>query len=184
MKNPKQRLEDRAKILCSSVRVRLLLSALAVILLTLATLVQRPQPLLVWNVSASAPIGLYFVQRGGGLKRGDMAVVRLPQGFRIFAARRSYLPMNVPLVKRTAAARGDLVCANQGAITVNGRHAAIRRAIDARDREMPWWTGCRRLGAGEFFFLMTESPASFDGRYFGVSAADDVIGKGILLWRR
>jgi conjugative transfer signal peptidase TraF len=160
------------------------LAALAVILLVLASLIARPRPLLLWNVSASAPEGLYFVGGKGALVRGDMAVARMPQGLRLFAARRGYLPQNVPLVKRVAAVADDVVCASGASIRVNGKLVATRLRVDARERDMPWWSGCVHLVDGDYFFVMSDSPASFDGRYFGVSNVDDVIGEAVLLWRR
>ena len=139
--------------------------------------------LLVWNASASAPIGLYRVHGGGPIGRGDMVVAWTPQPARSLAARRHYLPANVPLVKRVAAAAGDRVCAWVGGISINGRPAATRWKSDAAGRPMPWWSGCRTLAAGEYFLLM-DSPLSFDGRYFGVTRSSDVIGRAKLLWAK
>ena len=148
-----------------------------------ATSVTAPRPRLVWNASASAPIGLYAVGDVAGLARGDMVIARLPGEFRMFAARRHYLPANVPLVKRVAAVPGDKVCAVGARIFVNGRLIASRFARDGAGRVMPRWTGCARLAEGRYFLLMVESGASFDGRYFGVSEASDIVGKARLLWR-
>ena len=63
----------------------------------------RPAPLLLWNASASAPVGLYRVMSGAPIQRGDMVLVRTPDSVRDLAAERGYLPLNVPLVKRVAA---------------------------------------------------------------------------------
>ena len=162
---------------------RMLALALAPIVAgTLFTLARPPQPLLVWNASASAPIGLYAVAPGGKPARGQMVIAQLPAKVRPLAARRRYLPLNVPLVKRAAAIAGDRVCAQGPFITINGRFAAARRRADAAGRPLPQWQGCRRLGAGEVFLLMAETPESFDGRYFGISAPIDVIGRATPVW--
>lgn len=149
-----------------------------------ATIIAPPLPRLVWNASASAPIGLYAVEPGASLKPGDMAIARVPARYRTLAAIRHYLPANVPLVKRVVAAAGDEVCALDAEIFVNGERVAARRPTDGMGRPMPLWTGCFRLRGEDLFLLMTASPASFDGRYFGATTADDVIGKARLLWRR
>src|SRR3546814_4238719 len=91
-----------------------------------STSVTAPRPRLVWNASASAPIGLYAVGAVAEVARGDMVIARLPGEFRMFAARRHYLPANVPLVKRVAAVPGDKVCAVGARIFVNGRLVASR----------------------------------------------------------
>ncbi|MBB5708423.1 conjugative transfer signal peptidase TraF [Sphingopyxis panaciterrulae] len=149
-----------------------------------ATLFAPPRPRLLWNASASAPVGLYGVGEVAPLARGDMVIARLPVEFRLFAARRHYLPANVPLVKRVAAVPGDEVCAAGARVMVNGRLVARRLDRDGAGRPMPWWSGCTELGTGEVFLLMTDSRASFDGRYFGVSEAGDIVGKARLIWRR
>lgn len=149
-----------------------------------STLLIEPRPLLVWNASASAPVGLYAVGEAAPLARGDMVIARVPVEYRMFAARRHYLPANVPLVKRVAAAAGDEVCAAGARVMVNGRLVVRRLDRDGAGRPMPWWSGCAELRSGEYFLLMTDSPASFDGRYFGVSDAGDIVGKARLIWRR
>src|SRR5437016_5115480 len=56
-------------------------------------------PLLVWNTSASAPIGLYRVLSGAAV-RGDLVLVHTPDSIRKLADERRYLAYNVPLIKR------------------------------------------------------------------------------------
>lgn len=139
--------------------------------------------LLVWNASASAPIGLYRVYAGAPIRRGDMVVAWTPQPARALAASRRYVPANVPLVKRVAALPRDRVCAGGSDISINGKHTAARRRLDLAGRAMPRWTGCRRLSGGEYLLLM-DSPMSFDGRYFGVTQRKDLVGRAVLLWAR
>lgn len=148
----------------------------------LLSAVVSPVPRLVWNASASAPIGLYAVTPGASIEPGDTVVAHLPDRYGRLAAERHYLPINVPLVKRVAAYAGDDICAHGRAIFVNGRWMAVRRRVDARNRVMPVWEGCIRLRGRQLFLLM-DDPASFDGRYFGVIEGRDVIGKARLLWR-
>ena len=144
-----------------------------------------PAPRLVWNASASSPVGLYLVEPARGLRPGDMALAWPPGAARALGAERHYLPRNVPLVKRVAAAAGDRVCARGPAISVNGRGVAMRRVVDPAGRAMPWsWTGCERLRGGDLLLVSPEQPLAFDGRYFGVSRSADVVGRARLLWRR
>lgn len=142
-----------------------------------------PRPVLVWNASESAPVGLYAVGDTGELRRGDMVIAWLPDHHRRFAAERHYLPRNVPLVKRIAAMSGDRVCAIGHTLTVNGGVVAERRADDRQDRPLPWWRGCMVLGEGELLLLM-DHPGSFDGRYVGPIARTLVVGEARPLWTR
>ena len=159
-----------------------ILGAAAVVLLA-APAVYSPSPRLVWNASASAPIGLYWVWPGGAVSRGDMVIAWAPERWRMLAARRNYLPANVPLVKRVAAAPGNLVCASGPQVLIDGVPAATRLARDPSGRFLPWWQGCRRLSEHEYLLLM-DAPGSFDGRYFGITTRRDLVGRARLLWRR
>src|SRR3546814_3890239 len=78
----------------------------------------NPAPRLVWNASASAPTGFWRIDPGARIDRGDMVLVRTPDSVRQLAARRHYLPANVPLLKRVVARDGSKVCALGSAIFI------------------------------------------------------------------
>jgi conjugative transfer signal peptidase TraF len=162
---------------------RVLVAGIGITLLGL-TMAFPPAPRLVWNASASAPIGLYAVTPGAPVDPGDMVIAHVPDPWRMMAAGRRYIPANVPLVKRVAAVGGDEVCALGREIFINGAWVVERRSADAKGRAMPWWSGCVRLRGRQLFLLMPDSPGSFDGRYFGVTESGSVVGKARLLWAR
>lgn len=163
-------------------RTILALGMLGLGLLGLAAL-GRPAPLVIYNASASAPIGFYRVLPVGVIRRGDLVLARTPDSVRNLAAERGYIPATVPLVKRVAAVAGDTVCAADHAVSIDGRHVADQLAADRLGRPLPAWTGCRTLRTGELF-LLNNVPDSFDGRYFGPVPASTVIGKLVPLWLR
>jgi conjugative transfer signal peptidase TraF len=147
----------------------------------IVTILIPPSPRLVWNVSASAPKGLYWVRVGARPKRGDMVIAHVPVRWRKLAARRHYIPLNVPLLKKVAAARGDQVCGEDRHLLVNDRPVAVRLVRDLRGRSLPWWQGCQTL-AGNHLLLLMEGKYSFDGRYFGPTELSGVIGSAQLIW--
>ena len=147
-------------------------------------LLGRPAPLLIYNASASAPIGLYRVLPADPIRRGDLVLARTPVSVRSLAAERGYLPETVPLVKRVAAMAGDNVCVRDQAVSIDGRRVADQLAADAEGRPLPAWAGCGTLGQEEIFLLMADVPDSFDGRYFGPVPASAVVGKLVPLWLR
>ncbi len=140
-------------------------------------------PCLIWNATASAPTGLYIVERTEPLHRGDLVLALPPSSLRRFAAERGYLPQGVPLVKYAAALAGDSVCGDGQSVTINGHIAAKRLASDALHRPLPVWTGCKILNRHEIFLLNT-APHSFDGRYFGPLPTSVILGKLVPLWVR
>lgn len=137
---------------------------------------------LIWNATASAPIGLYWLQIEP-FNRGDLVLASAPDSVASLADERHYLPRGVPLVKRIAALAGDTVCAHDREIQINGQVVAKGLDRDAKGRPMPTWTGCRVL-TNDVLLLMPEHPDSFDGRYFGPVSATQIIGPLIPIWTR
>jgi len=143
----------------------------------------RPAPRVIWNASASAPIGFWRIHPDRPIHTGDMVLAHTPEAVRQLAAIRRYIPANVPLLKRVAARDGDSVCALGREIFINGRWVAERRAADPHGRPLPWWSGCEHLHGGRFLLLM-DAPDSFDGRYFGPVDEAAIIGRATPLWLR
>ncbi|WP_454882615.1 S26 family signal peptidase [Sphingomonas oryzagri] len=163
-----------------AVRAGLIGTGCAALLFTMA---KKPAPRLLWNASASAPVGLYAVSSDGAVDVGDMVIAWPPESVSAMAATRHYLPRGVPLVKRIVAGPGDRICASGPAILIDGRVVASRLATDHHGRPLPWWSGCRTLRDHQYLLLMADVPDSFDGRYFGVTNGSDIIGRARLLWR-
>jgi conjugative transfer signal peptidase TraF len=148
----------------------------------ISALFMSKMPCLIWNATASAPIGLYAVSDVVTLQRGDLVLAEPPAWARRLASERGYLPLHVPLVKRVVALRGDCVCGVVNRITINGRTVAMRRTTDSKGRPLPAWQGCRLLGTGAVFLLMPDVASSFDGRYFGPVSRGAILGKLRPLW--
>ena len=159
----------------------LALAAVSVLGVAFAALAE-PRPRLVWNASPSAPVGLYWLAGGRAFERGDLVLAELPEPAASLAAERGYLPQSVPLIKRIVALDGDVVCAETGLISVNGRIVAARLAEDSAGRPMPTWSGCRMLRDGQVFLVMQGVHASFDGRYFGPVEAIAIVARLVPLW--
>lgn len=158
------------------------LGTTAIVLAAIATVADRPAPLLVWNSSPSAPRGLYLVHPGREPGRGHMAIARVPKEWRQLAARRGYIPYGVPLVKHIAAVAGNRVCAVDNSVTIDGHLAASRLTQDRHGRPLAAWHGCVILKARELLLLNWRAD-SFDGRYFGVTEPADLIGEARIIWR-
>jgi conjugative transfer signal peptidase TraF len=159
----------------------LVVAGMAASIALASTIALPPHPRLVWNASASAPVGLYWVTFDTPRRRGDMVVAWVPTQARLLAARRRYLPANIPLVKRVAAVEGDTVCAIGPVVSINGMPVVERRRFDGARRVLPWWQGCVTLRPGQLFLLMADATDSFDGRYFGPTDPVDIVGRARLI---
>ena len=142
----------------------------------------RP-PWLVWNASASVPIGLYAVARITGVHASDLVVVRPPEPVARFLADGGYLPRGVPLLKHVAAVAGQTVCRIGRSVTVDAIEIGEARERDGRGRSLPVWQGCHAIAKGDVFLMNPRSCSTLlDGRYFGPLPAASIIGRAIPLW--
>ncbi|MFT9073212.1 S26 family signal peptidase [Gluconobacter potus] len=142
----------------------------------------RPTPWLIWNATASIPVGLYRLQSVRGLHVGDLIAIRPPADMAALLARGGYLPLGVPLLKPVAALPGQRVCRIGAAVTVDGTVLGNALARDHRGRPLPVWQGCRHVLPGQIFVMNPVIPTSLDGRYFGVLPVDAVLGRAQPLW--
>jgi conjugative transfer signal peptidase TraF len=150
--------------------------------LLLITISSKPTPLLLWNASASVPIGLYSVQPTHQLAVPDLVVALPPEPLAGFLAARGYLPRGVPLMKRVLALPGQTVCRNHFTITVDGIETGTARERDRGGRRLPAWSGCRVIEDGEVFLMNWDEPASLDGRYFGPVPRSAIVGEAQPVW--
>ncbi|MGN8119218.1 S26 family signal peptidase [Labrys sp. 22185] len=156
-------------------------TTLAVVGTAIPTIV--PMPLrLVWNASASTPIGLYLVTSADALDTDDLIAVLPLEPVVHFMVERGYVGQGVPLLKYVAARTGQVVCRRERSIRVDGALVGDALDRDRQGRALPVWQGCRRLSDGEIFVMNRAVRDSFDGRYFGVLPASSVIGRAIPLF--
>jgi conjugative transfer signal peptidase TraF len=139
-------------------------------------------PKLIWNASASAPVGLYTVRTAADLGVTDLVAVDAPEPLASFLSQREYLPRGVPLMKRIAALSGQTVCRIGHNVTVDT--IAIGEALtrDRRGRDLPVWQGCRTVASGEIFLMNWDVQDSLDGRYFGPIPKNSIVGRALPLW--
>lgn len=139
-------------------------------------------PWLVWNASASAPIGLYAIGASAPLEVADLVAVEPPEPLATFLSERGYLPRGVPLMKHVAALPGQRVCRSGASITVDGILLGEALERDSRGRPLPVWQGCRVVAPSELFVMNWQVRDSLDGRYFGPLPAATVIGRATPLY--
>lgn len=142
-----------------------------------------PMPVrLVWNASASVPIGLYDLDPPRHLEVGDLVVVTPDKPLADFMVERGYIGRGVPLMKHVMGLPGQQVCRTGSAVTVDVVSLGDALDRDKRGRPLPVWQGCRRIADGDIFVMNPDVPDSLDGRYFGPLPERAVIGKATPLY--
>ena len=133
-------------------RRTLTVTALAVIGIAAASAVKTPTKL-IWNATASAPVGFYTVEPADRIDVPELVAIMPPEPLASFMVERGYIARGVPLLKRVLGLPGQRVCRAGRTITVDGIEMG-----EALDRD------------------------SLDGRYFGPIPAASVIGRAVPLW--
>jgi conjugative transfer signal peptidase TraF len=139
-------------------------------------------PKLIWNASASVPIGLYTIRPARHLDVTDLVAIDAPEPLASFLAERGYLPHDVALMKRIVALPGQQVCRVGNVITVDGNEMGDTLERDRLGRALPVWQGCRRIADGQVFLMNWQVRDSMDGRYFGPVPTSAIIGRATPLW--
>lgn len=150
--------------------------------LTVLPAVAAWSPRVLWNASASVPVGLYRLHPADHVAIGDLVAVQPPLALSDYLEAREYLPLGVPLLKHVVALEGALVCRWGDRITVDHRLLGHAHAQDRNGRDLPIWQGCHRLGAGEVFLMNPDAPDSLDGRYFGTLPRSAITARLTPLW--
>ena len=137
---------------------------------------------LVWNASASVPIGFYDLDPPRELAVGDLVAVMPDKPLVDWMVERGYIGRSVPLMKRVAALPGQQVCRTGNAVTVDAVPFGDALDRDKRGRPLPVWRGCRRIADGDVFLMNPDVPDSLDGRYFGPIPVRTIIGEATPLY--
>ncbi|HEY9092254.1 S26 family signal peptidase [Parasphingorhabdus sp.] len=162
-------------------RTIFLAAALAIGAIAITATVAMPRRL-IWNASASVPVGLYAVQEVNQFRVGDLLAATPPPEIEEFLADGGYMPANVPLIKHVAALPGQTICRIGSTITVDMRVVGKARKRDSRGRLLPYWQDCLTLVPQQIFLMNTNIPDSLDGRYFGPFEHSDIIGRAVAIW--
>ncbi len=147
-----------------------------------ALIVPRQGPALIWNATASTPIGLYALRPTPGLHAMELVAIKPPEPIATFLADGGFLPEGALLLKHVLALAGQTVCRSDRRITIDGIDAGEAKDRDHLNRPLPVWTGCRTIRANEVFVLNPFVPDSLDGRYFGPLPITSIIGRAMPLW--
>ncbi|QRZ15748.1 S26 family signal peptidase [Paracoccus methylovorus] len=163
-------------------RITYLAATAAAVLVIGPVSVTEIAPRLIWNASASLPIGFYRLEPPTTLAVGDLVAVTPPDPLAQFVTARGYVGSGVPLLKRVAALPGTRVCRSGTTITVAGQAIGEARERDSLGRPLPVWQGCRLIAEDEIFLMNREIEDSLDGRYFGPLPLASVTARIIPLW--
>jgi conjugative transfer signal peptidase TraF len=147
-----------------------------------ALIVPRQGPALIWNATASTPIGLYALRPTAGLHVMELVAIAPPRPIAAFLANGGFLPEGGLLLKHILALAGQTICRFDRRITIDGIDAGEAKDRDHLNRPLPVWSGCQTLQPNEVFLMNPAVPESLDGRYFGLLPLTSIVGQAMPLW--
>lgn len=142
-----------------------------------AIAITDPLPHIIWNASASVPIGFYRITPDNDPPVGSLVAVAPPEQLARWMSERGYLGEDVPLLKHVVGKSGTRICRIGDIVSVDERLVATALSNDRLGRPLPVWQGCRTLRDGELFLLNPAHPDSLDGRYFGPLPTEALLGR-------
>jgi conjugative transfer signal peptidase TraF len=136
---------------------------------------------LIWNRTASAPIGLYWVSNAPP-SIGCWGVVSAESEVATWSREHGFIGKDWPLIKLVSGLEGDEICRHNERISINGVNAARAHSIDRYGRSLPSWSGCFKVTRAQAF-LLSSHPESLDGRYFGATDLRNIEGRATLVFK-
>jgi type IV secretory pathway protease TraF len=134
-------------------RLKTILLMLAATVLISLPIFETPDPVLLWNASASAPVGLYRVRSIEKLGAPELVVARPPARLADLLDEGGYLPRGVPLIKHVLGLAGQTICRADLTVTVDEITKGSARERDHLGRKLPTWQGCHKLADSEVFLM-------------------------------
>ena len=164
-------------------RVCVLLIGMGVVGVMAPALLQSHR-MLLWNASASVPVGLYLLETTDTRYVSELVAVLPPDPLARYLDAGNYLPRGVPMLKHVLALPGQTVCREGLVITIDKVAVGMARERDRRGRSLPVWQGCRVISQDALFLMNPQSADSLDGRYFGPLPQSAVLGRAHRVWTK
>lgn len=138
---------------------------------------------LVYNTTASMPIGLYYKTSEPVVRKSIILAKPHKSDYILQAIKYGYISENEILLKRVIGIPGDKVRITQEGIYVNDDLIANTRifVVDTNKRPLIYKTLDKTLMNNEYI-IVGDSEKSFDSRYFGIVTSDEVISTVVPLY--
>lgn len=146
-----------------------------------------------FNPSISEPQGYYFSYKAENYKIGDIVLICLDKDRYIRVLRRFKVPfsyssckMQPPyLLKTIVASGGDAVEINKKGVSINGVLQKNSSSLNNYKGINLYPLKKRRFKLQtNQFFVLGNTPHSYDSRYFGVINKEQIISRAHLIWQR
>lgn len=133
---------------------------------------------ITYNTTTSMPRGFYLIVPIKKISRYDIVEFVPPLTGLTFLRNQRLVPQSGLLLKYVFAVPGDNVCVRNDAIWVNDRKVGKVYHV-AEGKLLPQAKICGKLKEDQYLLLSNKRSRSFDGRYFGIVVARNILGRAI-----
>ncbi len=149
------------------------------IVLTILSFLSWPT-CLIWNRTPSIDVGFYWIEKRYP-KLDEIAILSASSKEAKWTQFHGFSGKHWPLLKRISGENGDIICRKNTNVFVNDKLVSKAFHETTNGLKLPAWNGCQQLKPHEVF-LLNAHPNSLDGRYFGTTFKDQIIGTAIPIW--
>lgn len=151
-------------------------------LMGLISMESRLPQLLVYNTTASVPVGWYLLLPPQDVSRDDMVVFTVPEDIEKLAVERGWLPKGTKMLKRVGGLAGDMYGVNKSRqFYVNGVYIEQASLVDGKGQQMPDRSSGIHMVEDDCFLPVGDNSHSFDGRYYGAVPLECIKNKAVLI---
>lgn len=133
---------------------------------------------IIYNATSSMEIGFYLLHPNEKVKKGDIAIITMPDDIRKFIIQRNLAPAKATtLIKHVIGLGGDYACVNGGRFVVDGIDYGTLKEKDSAGRAVPRKPFCKEISEGQMMIGTDSDGSSYDSRYFGEISSTLIIAK-------
>jgi len=133
----------------------------------------------IFTVTASVPKGFYLIVPPKKITHQDMVEFVPPQKAIDFIKDKHWIPQNGTIIKYVFAKPHDYVCIRNREIWINNKKIGKVHKFYAKNKLLPQTQICGKLKKDQYILLSTKNERSFDSRYFGIVALQEIKGRAI-----
>jgi len=138
---------------------------------------------LIFNITGSMPIGIYYTSSNTkNIKKGDFVIVKLPFQLQKFGVERKYIPnYKTKLLKEVIGIPGDKVNLKDKEIVINNSHVykAPTYKYDMEHRKLHFYPRGEYISKSYWLYGENNPDESWDSRYYGPVNKLNILKKAV-----
>lgn len=160
----------------TKVKKVLVMAASTILYLCIAGYITLPH-LVIYNYTASLPVGWYWLEPAASLRHGDIILCDADEDTMQLAVERQWINPNTHFLKCIYGLPGDVYEIRAHRYIVNGEDKGEIKQYDSAGRKLPLQPDGKYIVPEGYILTGTSEENSFDSRYYGPIPIKNVYNK-------